>query len=135
MKKILLSGLASGIILLVLSLIMLNAVIMFFPVTAEEYYNDAFNSNGQRDIFFYIHPFILSFGLAWFWHRFKGILKGNFVLRGLEIAAIFAIVAILPNMWMTYSSLSVSILVVGTWFLYGFIQVAIAGILFAKMNP
>lgn len=135
MKKILISGIVSGAILLVMSILMLNAAIMMFPLTFEEYYNDTFNVAGQRDIFFYIHPFILSFALAWFWQRFKGMFKGNFVLRGLELGFVFAVVAILPTMWITYSAISVSFIVVGTWFLYGLLQTCIAGIVFGKLNP
>ena len=135
MKKIIMSGFVSGAILLVVSILMLNAAIMMFPLTFEEYYNDTFNLNGERDIFFYLHPFVLSLGLAWFWQRFKGMFKGNFLFRGLELGVVFAIVAILPVMWITYSAISVSFIVVGTWFLYGLIQTCVAGMVFAKMNP
>ena len=135
MKKIILSGVVSGIVLLVLSVLMLNAAIMMFPLTFEEYYNDTFNSNGERDIFFYIHPFVLGLALAWFWHRFKVQFKGNFLVRGLELGVVFAIVAILPVMWITYSAISVSFIVVGTWFVYGVVQASIAGMVFSKLNP
>jgi hypothetical protein len=135
MKRIFISGLVAGAILLVVSMVMLNAAIAFFPLTFDEYYNDTFNANGDRDIFFYIHPFVLSFGLAWFWERFKGMFKGNFLVRGLELGFVFAIVAILPIMWITYSAIAVSFLVVGTWFVYGVVQTCIAGMVFGKMNP
>jgi hypothetical protein len=115
MKKTIISGVVSGVILLVVSILMLKAAIMMFPMTFEEYYNDTFNSNGERDIFFYIHPFMLSLALAWFWQRFKGMFKGNFLFRGLELGVVFALVAILPVMWITYSAISVSFIVVGTW--------------------
>lgn len=135
MKKMIISGAVSGVLLLVVSILMLNAAIMMFPLTFEEYYNDTFNLNGERDIFFYIHPFVLSIALAWFWQRFKAQFKGNFVFRGLELGVVFAIVAILPVMWITYSAISVSFIVVGTWFLYGLVQACIAGMVFSKLNP
>jgi hypothetical protein len=135
MKKILISGLVSGAVLLVVSFIMLNVAIALFPQTFEEYYNDTFNLNGERDIFFYMHPFVLSFGLAWFWQRFKDMFKGNFFVRGLELGLVFAIVAMLPTMWITYSAIAVSFIVVGTWFLYGLVQTCIAGMIFGKLNP
>jgi hypothetical protein len=135
MKKIMISGLVSGATLLLVSILMLNVAIMMFPQTFEEYYNDTFNLNGERNIFFYIHPFILSFGLAWFWQRFKAMFKGNFLIRGLELGFVFALVAILPTMWMTYSAIAVSFIVVGTWFLYGLVQTCIAGMIFSKLNP
>jgi len=134
MKKILLSGAVAGLVLLLMSILMLNAAIMMFPQTFEEYYNDTFNMNGQRDIFFYIHPFILSFGLAWFWQRFKDMFKGNFIVRGFELGLVFALVALLPSMWITYSAIAVSFTVVGTWFVYGIVQTCIAGMIFGKLN-
>lgn len=135
MKKIMVPGIVAGIILLVVSVLMIKVAIMMFPQTFEEYYNDTFNSNGERDIFFYIHPFVLTIALAWFWHRFKGMFKGNFLFRGLELGVVFAVVAILPVMWITYSAISVSFIVVGTWFLYGLMQACVAGMVFAKLNP
>lgn len=135
MKKLILSGVVSGVVLLVVSILMLNAAIMMFPLTFEEYYNDTFNTNGERDIFFYIHPFVLSIALAWFWQRFKVQFKGNFIFRGLELGVVFGIVAILPVMWITYSAISVSFIVVGTWFVYGVVQACVAGLVFSKLNP
>jgi hypothetical protein len=135
MKKMIISGFISSIILLVVSVLMLNVALLLYPQTFEEYYNDTFNLNGERDIFFYIHPFVLSIALAWFWQRFKGMFKGNFLLRGLELGVVFAVVAILPVMWITYSAISVSFIVVVTWFLYGLIQTCVAGMVFAKVNP
>jgi hypothetical protein len=135
MKKILISGLVSGILLLIVSILMLNVAILMFPLTFEEYYNDSFNSNGERDILFYLHPFVLSFALAWFWHRFKGLFHGNILVRGLELGVVFALVATLPTMWITYSALSVSFIVVGTWFVYALVQACIAGMINSKINP
>jgi hypothetical protein len=135
MKKILISALVSGILLLIVSILMLNVAILLFPLTFEEYYNDSFNSNGERDIFFYIHPFVLSLALAWFWHRFKGLFRGNMLVRGIELGVVFALVATLPTMWITYSALSVSFMVVGTWFVYALVQACIAGMINSKINP
>lgn len=135
MKKILASGLVAGVILLLISILMLNLGARLFPLTFEEYYSDTFNKNGERDIIFYIHPFILSLALAWFWHKFKGAFKGNMFTRGLELGGVFTMVAILPMMWITYSAISVSFTVVGTWFLYGVVQACIAGLVFSKLDP
>lgn len=135
MKKVLISGLVAGAVLLLVSIVMLQLAIRLFPLTSEEYYNDTFNHNGERDLFFYIHPFVLGFALAWFWHRFKSMFKGNVYIRGLGLGVVFTIVAILPTMWITYSAISVSFIVVGTWLLYGLIQASVAGMLFSKMDP
>lgn len=135
MKKILTSGLLAGVVLLVLSLGILYFIARMLPDLAEEYYSPTFRNTGDRDLLFYIHPFILGLALAWFWERFKGQFKGAWLLRGLEMGFVYAIVATLPTMWITFSAIDVSLNMVLTWLLYGLAQAAIAGLIFAKMNP
>ncbi|WP_235884403.1 hypothetical protein [Pedobacter hiemivivus] len=82
-----------------------------------------------------MHAFVISFALSWFWDRFKGLFNGAFILRGLEFGSVYALVALLPVMWITFSAMDITALMVLSWFLYGFAQAIIAGILFAKFNP
>jgi len=134
MKKIILSGFIAGIILFILSYGSLFLAIRFFPELFIDYNNPLFNSDGSRDILFYLHAFIFSFALSWFWSRFKGLFHGSFITRGLEFGLVYALVAMLPVMWITFSSLDITLLIVFSWFMYGFIQAVIAGLVFAKIN-
>lgn len=135
MKKVFYSGLIAGIILFVISYGGLFLAIKFVPQLFVSYNNPLFNSDGSRDLLFYLHAFIISFALSWFWERFKNVFKGSFILRGLEFGAVYAMVALLPVMWITFSSLDITLSMVLSWFLYGFMQAVIAGILFARINP
>jgi len=135
MKKILISGLIAGCILFVLSYGGLFLAIRFFPALFTEYNNPLFNSDGSRDALFYLHAFVFSFALSWFWDRFKGLFKGPFILRGLEFGLVYSVVALLPVMWISFSALDVTIIMVLSWFAYGIMQATIAGIIFAKVNP
>ena len=99
------------------------------------YNNPLFNSDGSRDYLFYLHAFIISMALAWFWVRFKTLFKGPVLLRGLEFGLVYAFVALLPVMWITFSSLDITIVMVSSWFIYGLFQSVIAGIIFARLNP
>ncbi len=135
MKKVLLSGVAAGSLLFVLGYGTLFLAIKFFPSFFTAYSNPLFNSDGSRDILFYLHAFVLSLALAWFWERFKGMFKGNFIVRGLEFGFVYAIVSLIPVMWITFSALDVTVSMVLSWFFYGFFQAIVAGIVFAKMNP
>jgi len=135
MKKILTSGLIAGVILFVLSYGGLFLAIRFFPSLFIEYNGPLFNSDGSRDVLFYMHAFIVSFALSWFWDRFKGLFKGASLLRGLEFGVVYAVIALLPVMWISYSALEISIPIVLSWLLYGLVQAIIAGIVFAKINP
>jgi hypothetical protein len=135
MKKILIPGLVTGCILFVLSYGGLFLAIRFLPALFTEYNNPLFNSDGSRDVLFYFHAFIFSFALSWFWDRFKGLFKGQFIVRGIEFGLVYSVVALLPVMWISFSSLDVSIVMVSSWFAYGLMQAIVAGIVFARVNP
>jgi len=135
MTRVFIAWLTAGIVMLILGLLMLYAGIHFFPKIADEYFSPVFRRSGETDWTFYVHPFILSIGLKWFWERYKGILKGGAWLRAIEVALVYAIVALLPILWLTFSAIDVSVKMVVTWFIYGIVQAFAAGLVFAKLNP
>ncbi|WP_179412190.1 hypothetical protein HDF19_02830 [Mucilaginibacter sp. E4BP6] len=135
MKKILTTGLIAGCILFAISYGGLYLGIRFFPRLFVEYNNPLFNSDGSRDILFYMHAFIISLALSWFWDRFKVLFKGSFIMRGVEFGLVYSIIALLPVMWISFSSLDITLVMVLSWFLYGLAQAIIAGLVFAKVNP
>lgn len=135
MKKILITGLITGCILFIFSYGGLFLAVKFFPAFFVEYNNPLFNSEGSRDMLFYMHPFIISFALSWFWDRFKALFKGALILRGLEFGLVYSIIALLPVMWISFSALDITVVMVSSWFMYGLIQAIIAGVIFARLNP
>ncbi len=135
MKKIILSGIVSGFILLLLTFIGLYCTMWFFPRLANQYFSSVFDDQSTRYPLYYIHPFVMSFALAWFWQRFKGALRGSNLGRGIEFGLIYAVVAILPMMWLIYSAMSVSLEMVATWLVLGITEGIVAGLIFEKMNP
>lgn len=135
MKKILLTGLLAGLLLFVFSYGALCLAIRWFPSFFVAYNNPLFNGDGSRDVFFYAHAFVISLALSWFWDRFKGLFHGSFIARGLEFGFVYALVSIMPVMWITFSAMDVSFPMVISWFIYGMLQAAIAGIVFARINP
>lgn len=135
MKKVFISGIVAGIVLLVLSFAALYLTILFFPGLALEYYDPAFRMNDNLSALYYIHPFLLGLALAWFWERFKGVLTGGFTMRGIEFGIIYSLIATLPVMWLIYSAMNVTLDLVLTWFIYGLVQSIIAGLICEKMNP
>ncbi|MEO3402922.1 hypothetical protein AAFN85_03405 [Mucilaginibacter sp. CAU 1740] len=135
MKKIITTALIAGCILFVISYGGLYLGVKFFPGLFVTYNNPLFNSDGSRDVLFYLHAFIISFALSWFWDRFKTLFKGPVVLRGLEFGLVYSLTALLPVMWISFSSLDITLVMVGSWFFYGLAQAIIAGLVFAKVNP
>lgn len=135
MKKIILSVITSGFVLLILSAAMFFASTYFLPGITQEYLSATFRTAGPGDWLYYVHPFILSIALKWFWERYKSLFSGSLLLRALEVALVYSVVALLPVLWLTFSAIDVSLSMVLTWMLYGFIQAFAAGIVFARLNP
>jgi hypothetical protein len=103
MKKAASAVIVSGIILLLVSFGLLYSMIAIFPTQAEEYFQPVFRwSDAGTDWMFYAHPFVLSIALKWFWERYKEILPGGLVLKALELAFVYGIVAMLPVLWLTF---------------------------------
>jgi len=100
-----------------------------------QYFQPAFNEQSSRIMLYFIHPFIIAMALSWFWSKIKGILKGSFLTRGIEFGIIYALVATFPAMWLVFSSITVSLQMVATWFVLGLIQAIIAGLVCEMMNP
>jgi hypothetical protein len=135
MKKEIVPILLAGIAVLVASLVLLYSSIFLFPKIMEEYYNDVFRSSSfETDWLFYVHPFVLSIALKWFWERYKELFKGPVLMRALEVGLVYGVVAMLPVLWLTFSAINISIVMVLTWLVYGIIQATVAGIVFAKLS-
>jgi len=135
MKKVILSVMVSGFTLLLLSVALFYASAYLFPAVTQEYLSSVFRSAGKLDWLYYLHPFILSIGLKWFWERYKALFKGPLMLRAIEVALVYSIVALIPVLWLTFSAIDVSLSMVFMWLLYGLIQAFVAGLVFAKLNP
>lgn len=135
MKKIILLGLITGAALFVISYGGLYLAVKFFPELFVDYNNPLFSSDGERDLLFYMHAFIISMALSWFWDRFRGLYHGPLFLKALYFGLTYALIALLPVMWITFSAMDITVLMVSSWFFYGLIQAFVAGLILAKLNP
>ncbi|MEQ1747299.1 MAG: hypothetical protein ABMA02_17845 [Saprospiraceae bacterium] len=135
MQKFFIKGIVAGAILLAISYVSLLFLVNFLPDLAEEYYNPVFDMEGNKVFLYFLHPFILSFALAWFWRRFKSLFHGPFWWRGMEMGLLYGLIATLPSMWITFSAMAVPLPLVLTWLLYGVFQAVIVGISYAKISP
>ena len=136
MRTTLLPVLIASISVLLISVAILYLGIFMFPSLMEEYYNATFRSSSfDTDILFYIHPFILCAGLKLFWDKFKGEANQSAFSRAFTVALSYGGVAMLPVLWLTFSAIDISMMMVVTWLVYGVLQAFIATLVFAKMTP
>ena len=108
MQDIIKNSAIAGIAIFIFSYGGLLIAISVFPSFFVDYISPVFNSDGSRDLFFYLHPFVLSTALAIFWKRFQSMFRGHFIKRGLEFGFIYAAIALIPVMWIIYP-----------WYLHG----------------
>ncbi len=134
-KEILKNTLYAGIAIFVISYGGLYTSIRLYPDFFIDYINPVFNSDGSRDLYFYLHPFVLALSLSVFWNRFRKMFGGNKVKIGIEFGVVYAFVALVPIMWITYAAMDVEFQMVATWLIYGLFQSSIAGMIFAWFNP
>jgi hypothetical protein len=125
----------AGIAVLFTSLALLYSAIEFFPYIMEDYYNDVFRASSfKTDWLFYAHPFVLCAALRWFWERFRMVFRGIGIVRAIELGLVYGAVSILPVLWLTFSAINVSLVMVITWLVYGIIQATVAGWVFLKLD-
>ena len=135
MKKIIIPGIVAGFALLILSVAGLYATLWLLPSIAMQYFDPAFDMQSSRVMIYYLHPFVIAMALSFFWGRFKPVLTGSFLTRGIEFGLIYAMVAVFPMMWLIYGAMSVSNEMLATWFILAVMQGLVAGLIFEKLNP
>ncbi|MFN5168746.1 MAG: hypothetical protein ACK5DD_03925 [Cyclobacteriaceae bacterium] len=132
MSRSLISILMAGLLVLAASMLMMYAAAFALPSLSEEYYSTVFrSSNFEGQWLFYIHPFVLSAALFWFWHHLKDQLSGGRSTQAVEFGARYGVVAMLPVLLLTFSAIDISFLMVITWLFYGIIQAIVAGLVYA----
>jgi hypothetical protein len=134
MKKIFFSGLIAGTALLMLSVAGLYLLIWQMPDMAMEYFGPAFISQTQRNLLYYVHPFVIGISLSWLWERLQSRLKGPALAKSLEFGLFYMAIATFPYMLLIYSAVDVSLSVVLTWLVFGFIEATLAAIIFNQQN-
>ena len=130
-KEILRNMMIAGAAIFVLSYGGLFLAIKIFPNFFVDYINPVFNSDGSRDVYFFIHPFVLALSLAVFWNRFRKLFGGNRLKIGVEFGMVYSFVALVPILWITYAAMDVEFQMVCTWLIYGLFQSSVAGLFFA----
>lgn len=130
-REVVTNTLIAGLGVFLISHFLLILSIQYFPEFFISYLNPLFNSDGSRDVLFYMHPFVLTHSLSLLWNRFQKYFRGNILKTGLEFGVLYAVVALVPILWITYAAMEVNLTMVLSWLAYGLVQSAIAGVMFS----
>jgi hypothetical protein len=135
MKKIIWPGIIAGMAMLIMGMA-ISYLFRIIPAVAADYENiDIIRSwsNPLMSLIF-LYPFVLGIVLALAWGHTSTLFKGTWSARGIKFGLAYLIVATIPGMLISYSSLQLSFLTIVSWTVSGFVNAAIAGMIFAKMN-
>ncbi len=132
MKKLIVPGLISGVAMLVAGMVLNRLYYLVVPALAQEYENPAMFRPWSDPLMmlFFLYPFILGFVLAFLWGKVKTLTGG----KALKFALFYWVIASIPGMFVTYTSFTVSLAMVVSWSLNGFIQALIAGLIFSRFK-
>lgn len=134
-KKIILPGLLIGLISFMASMVVSQIFKIVFPSIGAEYQNLAL-FRAQSDplmMLFFLHPFLVGIILAWFWSKAKNMF-GEDMKGGIMFGLTYWVIATIPGMFATYSSMPYSLAIVTSWLISGLVTAIIGGIILVKLN-
>lgn len=134
-KKVILQGLLAGLVIFIASMLVSQIFKIVFPSVGAEYQNlNLFRAySDPLMLLFFVYPFLLGVILAWFWEKVKNVF-GTDVRGGVNFGIAYWIVSTIPGMFVTYSSMPYSLLIVISWLAEGLVSGILAGIIFAKLE-
>jgi hypothetical protein len=130
MRKLLVPGLLSGVAMLVVGMLLNRVYYLVVPSLAQEYENSVMFRPWSDPLMmlFFLYPFILGFVLAFLWS------KKATANKPLKFALFYWLIASVPGMFVTYTNFVVSLAMIVSWSLNGFIQTLVAGFVFSKLK-
>jgi len=134
-KKVFIGGLAAGLVILIVSQIV-SALVIAVP----ELYFDVFKLGGMRAmedpimLLFFVHPWVLGFGMSIAFQKFKDSFKVTGWRRGKAFGLYAWILVGLPSAFMVYSSMNYPIGFTVSSVLGSLLYLVAAGIALEKVS-
>lgn len=127
-------GLIAGGVNLALGLGINLFVSLVLPGVASEYQNSALFRPWSDPLMlvYFVYPFILGVVLAYLWGRMREQFSGTVRERAIQFGKLYFMIATIPGMFITYTSMQISLLMVLVWAVTGLAQGIAAGWVFAK---
>lgn len=130
MKNKYLLGISVGIILLITTMVLSMLAEAVFPSLKSEYVSPAFRPwEDPLMSLFFVYPVVLGILLTWVWLKSRKSWKS-----GIDFGVTLGLLMAVPAFIVNYSSFTFSLLMVGTWTIFGFINALIAGLALEKLK-
>jgi hypothetical protein len=136
MKKIFWTGLATGISMAVVNMLLNPLFNIIFPSLQGAYEGSAVFRPWDDPIMmlFFLYPILLGFGLAWIWDKTKQLFNKKGCQNGLIFGLIYFTVSGIPGFLINYSSFNLPFIMILSWTILSLINGLVAGIILAKLN-
>lgn len=118
MKKIAFSSLASGIVMVITSMIVGQVFHSLFPALAKEYNNPSLFRPWSDPLMslFFLYPFILAIILSIVWEKTNKLFSGKTLAeRSIKFGATYWLLTNITGMLISYSTFPVSLLMIFSW--------------------
>ena len=136
MKKVLLSGMLAGFVMLLVCIGLSSIIMKFYPTLANQYYNESLFRSMKDPItaLFYFHPFVLAIILAFIWDKSKNLFEAKrFLSRGVQFGLVYFVVVI-PGLLISYATSPYSLEMVLSWTVSVLLGALAAGVSFEIVN-
>jgi hypothetical protein len=128
-------GLMVGLVMLVVMLLVSYGFSFIFPQILQEYSTQMYRSYEEPIMMlFFLYPFILGIIISWIWMKTSIIMKGDDLTKAVNFTLVYILVAQIPGMFVTYTTMNVSLLMIMSWMLGNTLQVLFATIILSKMT-
>ena len=136
MKKVLWTGLVTGIAMLIGNFLLNPVFNLLFPTLQAAYEGNPIFRPWEDPIMilFFAYPLLLGFPLAWIWNKTKHLFKKTTFINGLTFGLIYFFTAGLPSFLINFSSFTLPLTMILTWSIMGSVNGFIAGLVLAKVN-
>lgn len=129
-------GLIVGFINLVIGFLINWLIGAAVPTISTQYQNtEVFRPwSDPLMLIYFAYPFILGIVSYYLWRLLKPQLKGEGVNKALQFAWIYFVISTIPGMFITYTSMQISLAMVLLWSATGFLEAFVAGIIFSRIG-
>jgi hypothetical protein len=135
MKKIFWTGLAAGVSMVVVNMVLNPIFYAIFPGLKESYMNPIFRPwEDPIMMLFFLYPIVLGFGLAWIWDKTKQLFSKGVCWNGFSFGLIYFCVSGIPAFLINFSSFNLPFVMILSWTIMGLVNGLVAGWILAKLN-
>jgi len=133
LKKFLISGFLSGIVIFVIWIGFSYLVQMFFPYDTTKLQGMRPMTDPLMNIFF-LHPWVIGFAMSLFYPYFGESIASNYLFKGRLFGFLVWLVSSVPSSFIVYTTMEYPIGFTISQFFGSLIYMIMAGIMIAKID-